>query len=43
MSIDELEEMTGHDFFVNLAGKIGNDEAAAVEAQQPGEYKVWGL
>ena len=43
MSIDELEEMTGHDFFVNLAGKIGNDEAAAVEAQKPGEYKVWGL
>ena len=43
MSIDELEEMTGHDFFVNLAGKIGSDEAAAVEAQQPGEYKVWGL
>ena len=43
MSIDELEEMTGHDFFVNLAGKIGSDEAAAVEAQQPDEYKVWGL
>ena len=43
MSIDELEEMTGHDFFVNLAGKIGSDEAAAVEAQKPGEYKVWGL
>ena len=43
MSIDELEEMTGHDFFVNLAGKIGSDEATAVEAQQPGEYKVWGL
>ena len=43
MSIDELEEKTGHDFFVNLAGKIGSDEAAAVEAQKPGEYKVWGL
>ena len=43
MSIDELEEKTGHDFFVNLAGKIGSDEAAAVEAQKPSSYKVWGL
>ena len=43
MSIDELEEMTGHDFFVNLPGKIGNDEAAAVEAQKPTDYKVWNL
>ena len=43
MSIDELEEMTGHDFFVNLPGKIGDDEAAAVEAQKPTDYKVWNL
>lgn len=43
MTIDELEEMTGLDFFVNLAGKIGADEAAAVEKQNPDESSVWGL
>ena len=43
MTIDELEEMTGLDFFVNLAGKIGADEAAAVEKQNPAESSVWGL
>lgn len=43
MSIDELEEITGHDFFVNLPGKIGDDAAAAVESQKPTDYKVWNL
>ena len=43
MTIDELEEKTGLDFFVNLAGKIGTDKAAAVEAQSPASYSVWGL
>ena len=43
MSIDELEEKTGFDFFVNLAGKIGADEAAAVEAKDPSTSSVWGL
>ena len=43
MSIDELEEKTGHDFFVNLAAKIGADNAAAVEAQDPSASSVWGL
>ena len=43
MSIDELEDMTGHDFFVNLPGKVGDDAAAAVEAQKPTDYKVWNL
>ncbi len=43
MTIDELEEKTGLDFFVNLAGKIGKDEAAAVEAADPSESSVWGL
>lgn len=43
MSIDELEKMTGHDFFVNLPGKVGDDAAAAVEAQKPTDYKVWNL
>ena len=42
MSIDQLEEMTGYDFFVNLAGKIGEAEAAAVEAQDPTMYSsIW--
>ena len=35
MSIDQLEEKLGFDFFVNLEGKIGKDQAAAVEAQDP--------
>ena len=43
MTIDELEEKTGMDFFVNLAGLIGAEEAAAVEAQEPSSYSVWGL
>lgn len=43
MSIDELEKKTGYDFFVNLVDKIGADAAAAVEAQDPTKYSVWGL
>ena len=43
MTIDELEEKTGLDFFVNLAGKIGKDEAAAIEAADPSDSSVWGL
>ena len=43
MSIDELEQKTGYDFFVNLVDKIGADAAAAVEAQDPTKYSVWGL
>lgn len=43
MSIDELEQMTGFDFFVNLKEEIGAEAAAAVEAQDPIKYPVWGL
>ena len=43
MTIDELEQKTGHDFFVNLAGKIGADAAAAVEAQNAATGSVWGM
>lgn len=43
MSIDELEKKTGHDFFVNLEAKIGAENAAAVEAQEPASSSVWGL
>lgn len=41
MSIDELEKLTGLDFFVNLPAKIGADQAAALEAADPSESNVW--
>ena len=41
MSIDELEEMTGIDFFVNLPAKIGADQAAKLEAADPANSSVW--
>lgn len=43
MSIDELEQKTGFDFFVNLKDEIGAEAAAAVEAQDPTKNAVWGL
>ena len=43
MSIDELEEKTGFDFFVNLADKIGKDKADALEAKNPVDEKIWNL
>jgi DNA/RNA endonuclease G (NUC1) len=41
VSIDELEEMTGIDFFVNLPAKIGEDQAAKIEAADPDNSSVW--
>ena len=41
MSIDELEEITGIDFFVNLPAKIGADQAAKLEAADPANSSVW--
>ena len=41
LSIDELEEMTGIDFFVNLPAKIGEDQAAKIEAADPANSSVW--
>ena len=41
MSIDELEELTGIDFFVNLPAKIGAEQAAKIEAVDPAESSVW--
>ena len=41
MSIDELEEMTGIDFFVNLPAKIGEEQAAKIEAADPASSDVW--
>lgn len=41
MSIDELEEITGIDFFVNLPAQIGEDKAAQIEAVDPTSSDVW--
>ena len=41
VSIDELEKMTGLDFFVNLPAKIGTDQAAKIEAVDPDNSSVW--
>lgn len=41
MSIDELEEITGIDFFANLPTKIGDVNAANVEQQVPANSSVW--
>lgn len=41
MSVDELEELTGIDFFVNLPAKIGEEQAANVEAADPAESSIW--
>lgn len=43
VSIDDLEEKTGFDFFVNLIDKIGKDEAEAIEAQDPKDVALWNL
>lgn len=42
VSIDELERLTGLDFFVNLPVKLGEDKAAEIEAQDPTASTVWG-
>ena len=38
MSIDELEQQTGIDFFPNLIGRLGKTDADAVEAAQPSDW-----
>jgi len=43
MSIDELEKITGIDFFVNLPAAIGTANAAAVESADPTRNSWWGL
>ena len=44
MSIDELEIKLGLDLFVNLPIKLGDEKAAAIEAQNPDKYSsVWGI
>lgn len=41
MSVDELEEMLGMDFFVNLPAKLGEARAADIEAEDPTGSAVW--
>ena len=41
MSIDELEEITGIDFFVNLPAVVGEEQAAKIEAADPAQSSVW--
>ena len=41
MSIDELEEITGIDFFVNLPAKVGEEQAAKLEAADPASSLAW--
>jgi endonuclease G len=41
MSIDELEEITGIDFFVNLPAAVGEEQAAKIEAADPATSSVW--
>ena len=43
MSVDELEKMLGMDFFVNLPAKLGEERAAALEAEDPLTNSIWGL
>ena len=41
MSVDELEAMTGIDFFVNLPAKVGEAQAAKIEATIPADVALW--
>lgn len=41
MSIDELEDITGMDFFVNLPARLGESKAADIEAQKPADSPIW--
>lgn len=41
ISIDELEQKTGLDLYVNLPKKVGASTAASVEAARPGDAKWW--
>lgn len=43
MSVDELEDITGLDFFVNLPEKLGEKRASELEAEDPVTNSVWGL
>lgn len=42
-SIKKLEELTGVNFFVNLPAAVGEETAAAIEAQDPITISAWQL
>lgn len=41
MSIDDLEKITGMDFFVNLPARIGQANADRIEAANPDDISFW--
>lgn len=41
ISVDELEEITGIDFFVNLPKAIGEEKAAKIESENPQTVGIW--
>ena len=41
MSVNELEELTGIDFFRNLPAMVGADQAERIEAADPADSSVW--
>jgi len=41
MSIDDLEKKLGIDFFVNLPGAVGTEQANAIEAEDPLKVDFW--
>ena len=41
MSVDELEALTGFDFFANLPAKVGESTAAKLEATDPASVALW--
>ena len=41
MSVDELEQITGIDFFANLPTKVGEATAAKLEATDPANVALW--
>ena len=41
MSVDALEALTGIDFFANLPAKVGEAQAAKIEAAVPADVALW--
>ena len=41
MPVDELEDITGLDFFANLPGKIGGAQADLIESEDPRNVSFW--
>ena len=41
MSVDEIEKITGFDFFANLPAKVGEATAAKIESTDPANVALW--